>query len=191
LENIVAQTIRIAGICGSLRKDSYNLRALEIAKDVAPDGVELDIIRLDDVEMFNADLEKVGWPPGVQRLRDRVEPAHAVLLASPEYNYGVPGVLKNATDWLSRPTGEGPMTGKPFAVMGASTSYSGTARAQADWRNVAYYNSMPLLTTVEVLIWRAQDKFDEAGNLHDDKTREKLTQLMDEFTKWIRFVGRL
>ncbi len=185
----MADTIRIAGICGSLRRDSYNIRALEFARTVAPPGVELDIIRLDGVEMFNADLAKEGWPPGVQRLRDAVEPAQAVLLASPEYNYGVPGVLKNATDWLSRPTGKGPMTGKPIAIMGASTSYSGTARAQADWRNAAYYNAMPLLTTVEVLIWRAQDKFDAEGTLHDDKTKEKLTELMAEFTTWIRLVG--
>jgi chromate reductase len=182
--------IRIAGICGSLREGSYNLRALEYAKTVAPEGVELDIIRINDVEPFNADVEAKGWPPGVKALRDRVEAADAVLLASPEYNYGVPGVLKNATDWLSRPTGKGPISDKPLAVMGASTSYSGTARAQADWRNVAYYNSMPLLTTVEVLIFKADEKFDAEGRLIDEKSRSKVKELMDEFTAWIRLLRR-
>lgn len=185
----MADPIRIAGICGSLREKSYNLGALVYAKTVAPAGVVLDIITIHDVEPFNADVEARGWPPGVAALRDRVEPAHAILLASPEYNYGVPGVLKNATDWLSRPTGKGPLTGKPLAVMGASTSYSGTARGQADWRNVAFYNAMPLLTTVEVLIWKADGKFDGDGNLVDEKSRSKIRELMEEFTAWIRLVG--
>jgi chromate reductase len=186
----MADVIRIAGICGSLREKSYNLSALEYAKSVAPEGVDLDIIRINDVEPFNADVEATGWPPGVKALRDRVEPAHGVLLASPEYDYGVPGMLKNATDWLSRPSGRGPIAGKPLAVMGASTSYSGTARAQADWRNVAYYNSMPLLTTVEVLIWKADEKVDADGVLVDEKSRSKVKELMDEFAAWIRLLGK-
>jgi chromate reductase, NAD(P)H dehydrogenase (quinone) len=186
----MADSIRIAGVCGSLRKGSYNAMALEAAKAAAPSGVELDIIRLNDVELYNGDVEKEGWPPGVQALRDRVERAHAVLLASPEYNYGVPGVLKNAMDWLSRPTGEGPIAGKPMAVMGASTSRTGTARAQADWRNVAFYNSMPLLTSVEVLLFQADKMFDEDGMLVDEKAQQKITQLMEDFADWIRLTGK-
>lgn len=182
-------TIRIAGICGSLREKSYNLRALEYAKSVAPDGVELDVIRINDVEPYNGDVEKEGWPPGVKALRDRVEPADAVLLASPEYNYGVPGMLKNATDWLSRPTGKGPITGKPLAIMGASTSYSGTARAQADWRNVAFYNSMPLFADVEVLIFKADDKFGGDGPLTNEKSQKLIRELMEKFADWIRLTG--
>ncbi len=185
----MTETIRIAGICGSLREKSYNLSALEYAKSVAPEGVEIDIIRINDVEPFNADVEAKGFPPGVTALRERVTPAHGILLASPEYNYGVPGVLKNATDWLSRPTGKGPITGKPLAIMGASTSYSGTARGQADWRNVAFYNAMPLLTTVEVLIFKADEKFDAGGRLVDEKSQAKIRELVEEFVKWIRLVG--
>ncbi len=184
----MADPIRIAGICGSLREKSYNLSALRYARTVAPEGVELDILRINDVEPFNADVEEKGWPPGVATLREKVSAADAVLLSSPEYNYGVPGMLKNATDWLSRPTGKGPMTGKPLAIMGASTSYSGTARAQADWRNVAFYNAMPLLTTVEVLIFKADQKFDENGNLVDEKSQQKVRELMDKFVAWIRLV---
>lgn len=187
----MAETIRIAGICGSLREGSYNLKALRAAREAAPAGVELDIIRINEVELYNADVEKQGWPPGVQALRDRVEPAHAVLLASPEYNYGVPGVLKNATDWLSRPTGEGPLAGKPMAVMGASTSRTGTARAQADWRNVAYYNGMPLLASVEVLLFQAGKMFDDDGRLVDEKAQQKITQLMEAFADWIRLTGKV
>lgn len=179
------ETIRIAAICGSLRKGSYNAMALEAAKAAAPDGVEMDIIRLNDVELYNADVEQEGWPPGVQRLRDRVEPARAVLFGTPEYNYSIPGVLKNAIDWLSRPTGEGPLYGKPAAIMGASTSLTGTARAQAHMRSVCFYNAMPLLASSEVLIYRASERFDD-NRLVDDKSCEKVAALMASFVELIR-----
>lgn len=179
------ETIRIAGICGSLRKGSYNAMALEAAKEAAPDGVEVDILRLNDVELYDADVEKQGWPPGVQRLREQVGPARAVLFATPEYNYSIPGVLKNAIDWLSRPTGEGPLYGKPVAMIGASTSLTGTARAQAHMRSVCFYNAMPLLASSEVLIYRASERFDETG-LVDEKSLDKVEELMEAFVDLIR-----
>ena len=186
----MAKTIRIAGICGSLRRGSYNAMALEEAKAVAPAGCEVDIIRLDGVELYNGDVEKEGWPPGVQFLRDRVDPCQAVLFATPEYNYSIPGVLKNATDWLSRPTGRAPLSGKPAAMMGASTSITGTARAQAHLRNVCFYNAMPLLASAEVLIYRADQKFDEQGRLVDETSRKKIADLMEKFADWIRLVTK-
>lgn len=181
----MSDSIRIAAICGSLRKGSYNAMALEAARAAAPDGVEVDIIRLNGVELYDADVEKEGWPPGVQRLRERVEPARAVLFATPEYNYSIPGVLKNAIDWLSRPTGEGPLYGKPAAMMGATTSLTGTARAQAHMRSVCFYNAMPLLASSEVLIYRASERFDDSG-LVDEKSLEKVAELMTAFVDLIR-----
>ena len=181
----MSDNIRIAAICGSLRKGSYNAMALEAAKAAAPDGVEVDIIRLNGVELYDADLEKQGWPLGVQRLREQVEPARAVLFATPEYNYSIPGVLKNAIDWLSRPTGEGPLYGKPAAMMGASTSLTGTARAQSHMRSVCFYNAMPLLASSEVLIYRAAERFDDGG-LIDEKSLEKVAELMAAFVDLIR-----
>jgi chromate reductase len=153
----MADTIRIAGICGSLRKGSYNAMALEAAKAAAPEGVELDIIRLNDVELYNG-----------------------------EYNYSIPGVLKNAIDWMSRPTGKGPIAGKPAAMIGASTSITGTARAQSHLRSVCFYNAMPLLASAEVLIFRAEDKFDDSGRLTDSTSSEKIADLMEKFVDWIR-----
>lgn len=182
----MADTIRIAGICGSLRKGSYNAMALEAAQAAAPEGVEIDIIRLNEVELYDADVEEQGWPPGVQRLRERVGPARAVLFATPEYNYSIPGVLKNAIDWLSRPTGKGPLYGKPAAMIGASTSLTGTARAQSHMRSVCFYNAMPLLAASEVLIYRASERFDEKG-LVDDRSREKVAELMAAF---VDLIGR-
>jgi chromate reductase, NAD(P)H dehydrogenase (quinone) len=178
-------SIRIAAICGSLRKGSYNAMALEAARDAAPEGVVVEIIRLHDVELYDADVEAEGWPPGVSRLRERVEPAQAVLFGTPEYNYSIPGVLKNAIDWLSRPTGEGPLYGKPAAMIGASTSLTGTARAQSHMRNVCFYNAMPLLASSEVLIYRASERF-EGGELVDDKSLEKVAELMAGFVDLIR-----
>jgi chromate reductase len=182
----MSDTIRIAGLCGSLRAGSYNLMALKAAQSLAPEGVELDIVHLHDVEPYNGDVEKQGWPPGVLALRERLEPAHGILFASPEYNYSVSGVLKNAIDWMSRPTGRGPISNKPAAIMGASTGNAGTARAQAHLRDIVYYNGMPLLASVEILLFRAQEKFDSEGNLIDEKSREKLTQMMAEFADLIR-----
>lgn len=178
-------TFKIAGISGSLRKDSWNTAALRTLQQLAPDRLEIDIITLHDVELFDEDVEARGWPPNVQKLRDRVEPADAVIFASPEYNYSIPGVLKNAIDWLSRPERESPIFGKPAAIIGASPSMIGTARAQAHLRDIVFYNGMPLLPDVEILIARAGDKFDEDGELQDDKTRKFLTELAERFTEWV------
>jgi chromate reductase len=180
----VTRTLRIAGISGSLRKGSYNTATLRALSRVAPD-LDIDIITLHDIELFNEDVEARGWPPNVQRLRDRIEPADAIIFATPEYNYSIPGVLKNAIDWLSRPEREGPIFNKPAAIIGATPSRIGTARAQAHLRQVAFYNGMPLLPTVEILIARAGDKFDDDGNLEDEKTEDFLTQLATKFTEWV------
>lgn len=182
--------IKVAAICGSLRKQSFNASALEAAAELAPAGLELEILRLNDVEPYNGDVEEKGWPPGVASLRKAVEPADAVLFATPEYNYSVPGVLKNAIDWLSRPERKTPIFGKPAGMIGASTSKIGTARAQADLRSIVFYNGMPLFAGGEVLIMSASEKFDEKGRLVDEKSRELLAQYMAGFADWVRKVGQ-
>lgn len=177
--------LRIAGISGSLRKGSYNTAMLRTLKSLAADRLDIDIITLHDIELFSEDVEAKGWPANVQKLRDRVQPADAVIFATPEYNYSMPGVLKNAIDWLSRPERKSPIYKKPAAIIGASPSMIGTARAQAHMRQVAFYNGMPLLPTVEILVARAGDKFGSDGNLEDDKTRKFLSKLAEEFADWV------
>lgn len=179
--------LRVAGISGSLRQDSYNTATLRVLKEMAPARLDIDIVTLEDIELFNEDVEAKGWPPHVQKLRDRLEPADAIIFATPEYNYSMPGVLKNAIDWVSRPEREGPIFNKPAAIIGASPSGIGTARAQSHLRQVAFYNGMPLLPTVEILIARAGDKFDDDGNLTDEKTRKYLGNLLEKFTEWVDF----
>lgn len=179
------ETLRIAAISGSLRRGSYNTATLHALKQLAPARLDIDIITLHDIELFNEDVEARGWPPKVSALRDRIDPAEAIIFATPEYNYSIPGVLKNAIDWLSRPEREGPIFNKPAAIIGASPSMIGTARAQSHLRQVAFYNGMPLLPTVEILIARAGDKFDDDGNLHDDETRRFLEKLAKKFMEWV------
>lgn len=178
-------TLNVAGISGSLRDGSYNTAVLRVLQELAPERLDIDIITLHDIELFNEDVEAKGWPTNVRKLRERVLPADAVIFATPEYNYSIPGVLKNAIDWLSRPERESPIFGKPAAIIGASPSRVGTARAQAHMRDVAFYNGMPLLPTVEILIARAGDKFDSDGNIEDGKTRKYLSNLAEEFTAWV------
>jgi chromate reductase len=177
--------ISIAALSGSLRQGSYNTAALRACAELAPPELTLDIITLEDVELYNGDVEQQGRPPGVQRIADRVAAADAVLFASPEYNYSITGVLKNAIDWLSRPARRSPLFGKPCAMLGASPSMVGTARAQARLRDIVFYNGMPLLASSEVLNARAHERFDDQGRLVDDQTRDFLRTFMNDFKDFI------
>lgn len=181
----MAETIRIAGISGSLRKNSYNTATLHAARELAPEGMEIDIITLHDFPLFNEDVEAQGWPAPVQAVRDRVENVDGVIFAVAEYNYGMSGVLKNGIDWLSRPTGKGPIVGKPVGIVGASLSMVGTARAQEQVRQAAFYNKMPLLSSAEVLIASASNRFDDSGKLTDEDTRKFLKQMLQAMRDWI------
>lgn len=179
------KTYKVAGISGSLREDSYNTATLRAALELAPDTLHIEIITLDDVPLFDQDVEAKGWPDRVQRLRDQVDAADAVIFASPEYNYSITGVLKNAIDWLSRPEGDAPLNGKPVSIVGATPSFVGTARGQAHLRQIVYYNAMPLLPTAEVLIARASERFDDEGRLTDQTTRDVLAKMLDKFAAWV------
>lgn len=178
----------IAGISGSLRKSSFNTAALNAAAELAPEGVKLELHLLHDIPPFNQDLEALGYPLAVQCLRERVAVADGIFIATPEYNHSAPGVLMNALDWLARPPRQGPVEGKPLAIIGASDSIMGTARAQAQLRQYAFFNHMPLVTHAEILIGEAAEKSN--GRIIDEPTREFLASMLLSFSDWIRRAER-
>ena len=184
------RVLEIAGIAGSLRRASLNRRLLQAAVDMAPPRLRITVHDLIDIPMYNADVEAEGDPPPVARLKEAVRKADGLLIASPEYNYGVPGVLKNTIDWLSRPPSASALARKPVAIMGASPGITGTARGQQQLRLLMLATQMPLLTRPEVLVGKAPEKFDAEGRLTDQPTRELLTKLLDAFGDHIsRFGG--
>ncbi len=170
--------IKILGIVGSLRKDSYNLFALKAAQEMVPYGAELELIDLHGIPVFSQDNEK-SPPASVLEIKRRVQAADAILFATPEYNYSIPGGLKNAIDWVSRPYGESVWLGKPTAIMGASIGSGGTARAQFHLRQILAALNMPVVNQPEVLIGNATQRFDEDGKLTDEPTRKSIEKLLD------------
>ena len=177
------QPVRVLGISGSLRRGSYNTGLLRAAADLLPEGMSLELFDLREVPLFDADLESDGFPPPVQRLRERIGAADGLLIAAPEYNYSVSGVLKNAIDWASRPPAS-PLDGKPLAMMGAG-GRSGTLRAQTHLREIALHNSMRVLIDPEVFVPFARRKFNDEGELTDPKIRERISEMLTAFRDWI------
>jgi len=179
----VQKPIKILGIAGSLRKGSYNRAALRIAQKLVPDNTVLEIFELDKIPPFSEDLEK-QMPESVANLKAKIRSADAVLFVTPEYNYSIPGVLKNAIDWASRPYGDNSWDSKPVALMGASVGMLGTARAQYHLRQVFVFLNVYPLNRPEVMMANAAEKFDKDGNLTDQKTREKIKELLDALVVW-------
>lgn len=179
------EVLKVLGICGSLRTGSYNRRLLEIAKALAPEGLEIEIYKgFHDFPVYNGDdEERDGIPAPVVELREMVRAADGVLLASPEYNFSVPGGLKNAFDWLSRE--EQPFTNKPMAIMGASIGPVGTARAQYHIRQSMAALGAIFLPRPEIFVGSAGKKFDEAGNFTDEIGTKLIGDLMAAFKAWI------
>ena len=176
-------TVRILGIAGSLRRESYNRATLRAATTLVPDGAMLEIFDLDGIPVFNQDEE--GNPPApVVELKRRVRGADALLIVTPEYNYSVPGVLKNAIDWGSRPYGDSAWAGKPVAIMGASVGNIGTARAQYHLRQIFVFLDMLPLNKPEVMIGNAATRFDADGNLTDDTTPKYIGELLRSLVDW-------
>ncbi len=175
--------IKILGIAGSLRRGSYNRAALRTAQKLVADNTVLEIFELDKIPPFSEDLEK-QMPQSVLNLKEKIRSADAVLFVTPEYNYSIPGVLKNAIDWASRPYGDNSWDSKPVAIMGASVGMLGTARAQYHLRQVFVFLNVYPLNRPEVMIANAADKFDKDGNLTDQKTREKIKELLDALVVW-------
>ena len=184
-DSALSKPLTILGINGSLRRDSYNRAALRAAQQLVPDGAKLEIFDLDGIPGFNQDEERQP-PAKVTELKTRVRAADAILFATPEYNYSIPGVLKNAIDWASRPYGDSAWNGKPVAVMGASIGVLGTARAQYHLRQVFVFLNMYPLNQPEVMIANATERFDADGNLIDKKAKDLIRQLLDSLAAWTR-----
>ncbi|MFL5659253.1 MAG: NADPH-dependent FMN reductase [Ktedonobacteraceae bacterium] len=180
----MSSTVHILGFAGSLRKKSYNRATLKVAQELMPEGAELEIITLDDLPLFNEDHEN-NEPEVVRNFKEKIHEADALLIATPEYNYSTSGVLKNAIDWASRPTGRSVLEGKPAAIMGAGGRF-GTVRAQMNLRQVFLYLHMPVLMQPDVHIFNAWEKFDSDGNLTDEIIREQIRALLLALISWTK-----
>jgi chromate reductase, NAD(P)H dehydrogenase (quinone) len=181
----MSQPIQILGIAGSLRRASYNRAALRAAMDLMPQDASLDTFELDGISGFDQDEEQ-NPPAKVIELKRRIREADAILIVTPEYNYSIPGVLKNAIDWASRPYGDSAWNGKPVAVMGASIGTIGTARAQYHLRQVFVFLNMLPINQPEVMISNAGERFDAQGNLTDETTKKLIRQLLQRLADWTR-----
>jgi chromate reductase len=175
--------IHVLAISGSLRRNSYNTGLLRAASELLPEGMTLETFDISRIPLYNDDVRAAGFPEPVQEFRDRIAAADALLIATPEYNFSMPGVLKNAIDWASRPPNP-PLNGKPVAMMGASTGNFGTVRAQMHLRQVCVYTNMFPLNKPEVLVMRAQEKFNPDGRLVDETTRGFIRDLLVALTEW-------
>ena len=177
--------IRILGIAGSLRRKSYNRAALRAAQQLAPEDAVIDIFELDGIPVFSEDDERQP-PVKIVELKKRIREADAILFVTPEYNYSIPGGLKNAIDWASRPYGDNAWNGKPVAVMGASLGTLGTARAQYHLRQVFVFLNMLAINQPEVMIANAGQNFDAEGNLTNETTKNSIRQLLANLVGWTR-----
>ncbi len=182
-------TLRVLGISGSLRSGSVNTGLLRAAIELAPSGMTIDPIELREIPLYDEDLRAQGLPPAVRVLRDRLAAADAVLIVTPEYNYSVPGVLKNAIDWASRPPSQ-PFAGKPLAIMGASGGAGGTMRAQYHLRQIAVFLDMHPLNKPEVFVRSAAERFDADGRLVDEATRKVVAEQLVALAAWTRQLKR-
>lgn len=184
-----AKGIHVLAICGSLRAASYNRAALRTAIELKPPGMNIETAEIGSIPLYNEDVRALGFPPPVERLRAQIAAADALLFVTPEYNYSMPGVLKNAIDWASRPPDQ-PFAGKPVAMMGASAGMAGTARAQYDLRRSCVFLDMHPLNKPEVFIGQAQTKFDTSGRFTDEAGRGFIRDLLVALEEWTRQIGR-
>lgn len=184
--------IRLLGICGSLRAQSYNRGLLRAAQELGREhGLDIELYeRLRDIPPYDADQDTdEARPEPVRHLKDAITRVQGLVIATPEYNYSVPGVLKNAFDWASRPAKGSPLNRKPVAIMGASTGMSGTIRSQLALRQSLIFTDSFALLQPEVLIPKCADRFDANGNLTDQSTRDLVGRQMAAFAAWVRLVN--
>jgi len=177
------EKLKILGFAGSLRKASYNKAILRAAAELVPENTEFEIFDLEGIPPFNEDLE--SYPPAkVTELKAKLKAADAVVIATPEYNYSMPGVLKNALDWASRPYGDNSFDDKPLAIMGASIGAIATARAQYHLRQTCVFLNMHPINKPEVMVGAVQDKVDKNNNLTDEKTKEIIKTMLVNLVDW-------
>jgi chromate reductase len=177
--------LKALGFAGSLRAGSYNKALLRSATDLLPEDMSLEIFDIDGIPAFNQDIEG-DIPPKVKEFKAKIREADSILIATPEYNYSVPGVLKNAIDFAARPYGDNPFDGKPVALMSASIGLLGGARAQYHLRQTFVFLNMYPINRPEVIVTFAHDKFDTNGRLVDDTTKTLLRQLLQNLANWTR-----
>ena len=181
----MAENLKILGISGSLRQGSYNTGALRAAVELAPEGVEIEVFDIAGFPGFSQDEEQ-NPPEKVTEFKRKIREADAILFCSPEYNYSIPGVLKNAIDWASRPYGDSAWNGKPAAIMGASIGAIGTARMQYHLRQAMVFLNMFPVNQPEVMITNCTDKYDEQGDLTDEETKQYIRKLVESLADWTR-----
>ena len=181
----MSHPLHILAFSGSLRKASLNTALLREAAALLPDGVTLEIFDLSPIPLYNGDVEAAGVPEAVRQFKAKIAEADALLVACPEYNYSVTGVLKNALDWASRPAKDSPLHGKPLAMLGAG-GQSGTMRAQFHLRQMLVHSNVLVLNKPEVYIQRAFEKFDAEGRLKDEALREQVRHLVAALVAWTR-----
>ena len=177
--------VRILGIAGSLRHESYNRAALRAATQLAPEDAVIEIFELDGIPGFSQDEEQ-NPPAKVAELKRKIRESDAILFVTPEYNYSVPGVLKNAIDWASRPYGDSAWDGKPVAIMGASIGAMGTSRAQYHLRQMFVFLNMFPINQPEVMITNCMESFDAEGNLTNEMSKDLIRQLLQSLVNWTR-----
>jgi chromate reductase, NAD(P)H dehydrogenase (quinone) len=176
--------IRILGFAGSLRRASYNRGLVRAAGELAPTGIAVEVFDLTDLPLYNQDVEDAGEPASVVAFKHAMARADALLVATPEYNHGIPGVLKNAIDWASRPRVTSPLRDKSVAVMGASPGTGSTARAQAQLREAFVFTGACVMPLPELLVGGAGEHFDRDGNLTDPTVRASLVDLLEALRAW-------
>ena len=177
--------VKILGIVGSLRKGSFNKALMRLALELVPEGTQLEVFDLEGMPLFNQDLEAQP-PERIKEFKAKIRAADAILIATPEYNYSIPGVLKNAIDCVSRPYGDNALDGKPAALMGASVGMLGTARAQYHLRQSFVFLNMFPINRPEVMVAFADKKVDQNGNLTDETTRKLVKQLLENLVAWTK-----
>ena len=183
-----ARGIKVLGICGSLRTGSYNRAALRTAIELKPPRMKIETAEIGSIPPYNEDVRAQGFPPPVETLGRQIREADALLFATPEYNYSIPGVLKNAIDWASRLPDQ-PFAGKPVAIMGAAAGMGGTARAQYDLRRCCVYLDMHPLNKPEVFIGLAHTKFDAEGHFTDEAGRGFIRDMLVALEQWTRLIA--
>jgi len=180
-----AKNVQVLGFAGSLREGSYNKSLIRNAMELAPGNMEITLFDLAGIPLYNADVEEQGDPDRVAEFKRAIREAHGLLIATPEYNHGVPAVTKNAIDWASRPPRSAALNEKPVGILGASPGLTGSARGQSQLRQAFEFTNSYCMPQPEILVYRAHEKFDDEGNLTHERTREFLGRYLEALYQWI------
>ena len=181
----ISKDVSILAFAGSLRKGSYNKAVLRASKELAPASLNIEIFDLQGIPLYNADVEAKGDPERVAAFKEAIRQADGLLIATPEYNHGVPAVTKNAVDWASRPPKNAPLNEKPVGILGASPGMTGSARGQSQLRQAFEFTNSYCMPQPEILVYRAHEKFDDDGNLTDEATRKYLGKYLEALHNWV------